>query len=135
MRGGVALQHCTEQTTKGKAQMAFEQHCIVELFGHQKIAGKVTEQQIGGASFIRVDIPATPNREGFTKFYHPNAVYAMTPVDEDIAKKAAANFDQAPVKKWELALPAPTVEYDPERDEDGYGEDEGEEYVDEGDGF
>lgn len=88
--------------------MAFEQHCIVELFGHSKVAGKVTEQQIGGASFIRVDVPTTPNREGFTKFYHPNAVYAMTPVDEDVAQKAAANFDQAPVKRWELAsLPAP----------------------------
>lgn len=113
--------------------MAFEQHCIVELFGHSKVAGKVTEQQIGGASFIRVDVPTTPNREGFTKFYHPNAVYAMTPVDEEIALKAAANFDQAPVKRWELSLPAPEPVQQPlEREwNDGYSD--GRDYDDDND--
>jgi hypothetical protein len=33
------------------------QWAIVELFGHQRIAGVITEQQLGGASFVRVDVP------------------------------------------------------------------------------
>ena len=35
----------------------FDHWCIVELFGHNQIAGKVTEQAIGGQSFVRVDVP------------------------------------------------------------------------------
>jgi hypothetical protein len=86
----------------------FKQHAIVELFGHNKVAGLVTEQQIGGASFIRVDIPATDRFEAFTKFYHPNAIYAITPTDEETARRAAHHIDQAPVRNWELRLPEPS---------------------------
>ena len=43
-------------------EKAFEQWAIVEIFGHQRIAGKVTEQTIGGCSFVRVDVPALPSR-------------------------------------------------------------------------
>lgn len=35
----------------------FEQWAIVDLFGHTRIAGKVSEQVIGGCSFVRVDVP------------------------------------------------------------------------------
>jgi hypothetical protein len=44
--------------------MAFDQWCIVELFGHTKIAGKVSEAQIGGQSFIRVDVPQIEHQAG-----------------------------------------------------------------------
>jgi hypothetical protein len=33
----------------------FEEWALLELFGHQRLAGRVTEQQLGGASFVRVD--------------------------------------------------------------------------------
>ncbi len=44
----------------------FESWAIVELFGHQKIAGKLTEQTIGGCHFIRVDVPAFEDSPAFT---------------------------------------------------------------------
>ena len=34
---------------------SFDSWAIVEIFGHQTFAGRVTEQAIGGASFVRVD--------------------------------------------------------------------------------
>ena len=40
----------------------FEQTCIVELMGHNMIAGKVTEQTIGGQGFVRVDVPVAVGR-------------------------------------------------------------------------
>lgn len=87
----------------------FKLWAVIELFGHNKVAGFVTEQQIGGASFIRVDIPATATVAAYTKYYHPNAVYAITPVSEETATRAAHHIDQAPVRTWELRLPEPQV--------------------------
>lgn len=75
----------------------FENYCIVELFGHQKIAGKVTEQAIGGQGFIRVDVPATKQYPAFTRFFGHGAIYAMTPVSEEIAMRAAERLYVEPV--------------------------------------
>jgi hypothetical protein len=85
----------------------FKQHCIVELFGHQVIAGLVSEQQIGGTSFVRVDVPETKARPAFTKFFGSNAIYAITPVDEATAKQAA-EVGQAPVNEWRFKTVEPS---------------------------
>ena len=58
---------------------------IIELFGRQVIAGKISEQVIGGSSFIRVDVPEVDKHPGFTRFYGQGAIYAMTPVSEEVA--------------------------------------------------
>ncbi len=36
----------------------FAQWVILELMGHRKLAGYLTEQEIGGGAFLRLDIPA-----------------------------------------------------------------------------
>jgi len=63
----------TEETT-------FEGWCIVELFGHQQIAGKVSEKSMAGTTLLRVDVPKTSQRPAFTKFYGGGAIYAIMPV-------------------------------------------------------
>jgi hypothetical protein len=35
----------------------FAQWVILELLGHRRLAGFLTEQQIAGASFLRIDVP------------------------------------------------------------------------------
>jgi hypothetical protein len=76
---------------------SFESFCIVELFGHQKIVGKVTEQSIGGQAFVRVDVPATKRYPAFTRLFGSGAIYSITPVSEDIAIKAAEKIYVEPV--------------------------------------
>lgn len=98
--------------------MSFSQHCIVELFGHQRIAGQVTEEQIGGASFIRVDVPKTARREAFTKYYGASAIYALTPCDEDTAHRAAQAFDLMPIEVWRLTAVKTTALEEGDRDEE-----------------
>ena len=75
---------------------------IVELYGHNKIAGLVTDDTWGGAAFLRVDVPATSTQAGFTKFYGPGAIYCMTPVSEALARLAAESMRPRPVEEWEL---------------------------------
>lgn len=87
-------------------QNNFEQWCIVELFGHQQIAGRVSEQAIGGCSFIRVDVPPVGDQPAFTKLYGSGAIYAMTPVTEEIALRAASIMRSHPVEVYYLPRPA-----------------------------
>ncbi len=81
---------------------AFKAWAIVELFGHQKIAGKLTEQTIGGCNFIRVDVPAFEDSPAFTKLYTQGAIYGVTFVSEQLARAAAQSFRVAPVSVYEL---------------------------------
>ena len=78
----------------------FELFAIVELFGHQIIAGKVSEQVIGCQGFVRVDVPPIDGREGFTKFYGAGAIYAMTPCDEPTMTAAVQSLRQKPIETW-----------------------------------
>lgn len=105
---------------------SFESHAIVELMGHARIAGKVSEQVIAGAAMLRVDVPQTAEQTPFTKFYAPNAIYCITPVEEHIAQAAAERFQERPIQPWVLNFSAPqlvekiTVHPEDDWDEDLY---------------
>lgn len=99
----------------------FECWAIVELFGHQRIAGRVSEQAIGGCNFLRVDVPEAGGVAAFTKFYTQGAIYCMTPCDQATARQAVEHFRAQPINEFVLpsrpALPAAS----PLRNEDEYG--------------
>jgi hypothetical protein len=92
----------------------FEQWAIVEVMGHARFAGWVTEQTIGGAALIRVDVPELDGRPAFCKMFGASAIYSITPVDEATARLAAGQFGEQPIPVYiPRALPAPRS-----RDED-----------------
>lgn len=94
---------------------SFDNWCIVELFGHMKIVGRVTEQVIGGQSFIRVDVPKTNHTNEFTRFFGSGAIYSITPVSEEIARAAAGNVSAEPVTVYigqNSQLPSPSMDDD-----------------------
>lgn len=96
----------------------FEGWAFLELMGHRKLAGYVSEATIGGGAFVRIDVPAESAMEGnvAVQFYAPGAVYCITPTTEDMARRFAARCKPAPVEEWELpkrpALPAAGVDPD-----------------------
>jgi hypothetical protein len=83
----------------------FEQFAIVELMGRVVVAGLVSEQVIGGQSFVRVDVPATEAQPAFTKFFGSGAIYCITPCDEATAKAAVEGLRSKPIDVWKLNLP------------------------------
>jgi len=94
---------------------------IVELFGHNVIAGEVTSVAIAGTEMLRVDVPAVDDAAPFTKFYGGSAIYAITPVDEATGWMAVEKFRTRPVDKWTLAdpqLPARVIDDVEEEDLD-----------------
>jgi hypothetical protein len=75
---------------------------IVELFGHQRIAGHVTEASIGGCQFVRVDIPASGEKPAFTRLLGHGAIYAVNIVSEAVARAAASSLRVEPVSVYDL---------------------------------
>lgn len=107
---------------------------VLELFGHQRIAGYVSEYTFGGSTFVRVDVPAVETTPAFTKMFHPNAVYAFNPVDEETMLFVAGQCNVRPLtvfdlsemrRKMQAALPEET-DTDNLFDDDEPGEDDGE---------
>jgi hypothetical protein len=66
----------------------YSQWSILELLGHRRLAGFVTEQEIAGKGFLRIDIPG---ERKVTQFYSPDSVYGLTPTTEEVARRVAAN--------------------------------------------
>lgn len=100
---------------------SFREWMILELMGHRRLAGLVTEQTIAGAAFLRVDI-MPEGREPFTQYYSPQAVYCLTPTTEAIARAVGANTLPEPAFHWELPEPrrelAPDVQEGADADDD-----------------
>jgi len=95
---------------------------LVEIFGHQQIAGFVSSQTVGGQSFVRVDVPETMKQAAWSKLYGAGAIYAMTPMAEDLVRQRANALEVAPLTAWDLPeewrekirqplLPAPVSNY------------------------
>ena len=80
----------------------FDEWALVELFGHQKIVGRVTEATLAGGAFLRVDVPAFNGAKAFTRFYGPGAIYSINPVTEEIARGLMDQYRNEPVSRFEL---------------------------------
>lgn len=80
----------------------FDQWCLVEMMGHQRIAGKVTEKVIAGQGFLQVDVPETSRNPAFTRFVSPGSLYALNPIDEATARWYAENLQVKPIESWDI---------------------------------
>lgn len=111
-------------------QASFEGWAVVEVFGHQRYAGFVTTEAFGQAVLFRVDVPPLAERErvtkhygydddgksippgsivkesevqGYTKYFGPGAIYAMTPCSQEAAEKAVESAQPRKVSLVKLA--------------------------------
>lgn len=105
-----------------KTDNGFECWAILELFGHVRLAGRVTEAQIGGCSFLRVDVPKEDGSIDFTRYLGNGSIYSMTPVSEEVARRVGNGSAQAPIKPWEMPRTALTSgpEIDDGNDDDSF---------------
>lgn len=95
---------------------SFREYCVVEIMGHKKFAGLVTEQAVGGASFVRVDVPEVETSAGqklpaFTKLFGAASIYCLSPCTEETARAFAATIRSESFSKYEAPrLKAPEME-------------------------
>ncbi len=62
---------------------------IVELLGHRVVAGQVSKSEMLGTPMLRVDVPEVEGYPAFTQFYGNTAIYAVTFVSEEVARRTA----------------------------------------------
>lgn len=103
----------TAQVDTTSTPQRFEHWALVEIMGHQRMAGLVSETTLAGAAMLRVDVPAVGDIPEFTTFLGAASIYRLTPVSEDIARRYAAGLRAKPVQAYELpALPGPSRDDD-----------------------
>ena len=88
---------------------AYEGWAVVELMGHRKIAGYVSEAPQYGTAMLRVDCVTTEGEPVATQFYGGASIYALTPTTEEIVRRMAP-LNPRPVRHYELTPPAPVGE-------------------------
>jgi len=92
---------------------------LVEIFGHQRIVGYVTEQAFGSGVLFRVDVPDLTNngrvvRAGFTRYFGLAAIYSITPCDEEQVRLMLPNCSGVPAEVRPLSSRSYTNPYEDE---------------------
>lgn len=87
----------------------FDEWCVVELMGHQKIVGHCTEAALAGGAFLRVDVPEVQGKPAFTRFFGSSAIYSINPTTEELARKMVAAYRNEPVSRFDLPAIAEKV--------------------------
>lgn len=96
--------------------------CVLEMMGHAKTAGQVSEETHFGTVLLRIDVPAINNRPEHTEFYGGSAIYRITPCDETTARLVLTQTCTPPIMAYQL--PRPEFKQMELPGEEGEGEDE-----------
>lgn len=86
---------------RGDAEAELKSWALVELFGHQRIVGYLSQQTFGTGVLFRVDVPDLMKdgkkvRDGFTRYFGLSAIYSITPVTEEIVRSLLPSVDGTP---------------------------------------
>ena len=91
---------------------------VLEIMGHVRLAGRITEQAIGGAGMIRIDVPETDRAKSFTRFFGASSIYSITPTSEEVARGIAETLRAEPIRIYELPSALQKMLPVPDRDDD-----------------
>lgn len=97
---------------------------ILELMGHVRLAGLVSEEMKFGVVMGRIDIPREAdalNGAFTTQFFGGSSVYRLTPTTEEIARSIAKANQPNPAHRWELPqLESGSGDTEPDADEQDF---------------
>lgn len=86
------------------SQPELKDWALVELFGHQRIVGWVSQQTFPSGVLFRVDVPDLLKggkviRPGFTRYFGLGAIYSITPLDEATVRAMLPSIDGTPAAR------------------------------------
>lgn len=104
-----------DQPTEDKPPEELKAWALVEIFGHQRIVGYLTQQAFGNAVMFRVDVPDLTKdgkvvRPGFTRYLGVSSIYSITPVDEQTVRDLLPSISGAPARPYSLSATSRSYE-------------------------
>lgn len=104
---------------KDEAEAKADQWAILEMMGHTRTAGRVSEEMHFGAMMGRMDVPKNDGADGYNTFFFAGAsVFRMTPCTEAVARAVAKGNQPHPVSPYEMPAAQRALAYRDEDDED-----------------
>jgi hypothetical protein len=85
------------ETTTTPETAVVENWAILEIMGHERLAGRLTETTIAGVPMLRVEVPATEKLPGFTRLLSGASIFSLTPVPQDVATLVAGQLQKTAV--------------------------------------
>jgi hypothetical protein len=74
-----------------------ENWAILEIMGHERLAGKIFETTVAGVPMLRVEVPTTEKLPGFTRLLSGASIFSLTPVPADVATIVAGQLQKTAV--------------------------------------
>jgi hypothetical protein len=104
-----ALDDDTHSETVKEQEPELKAWALVELFGHARIVGFLSQQSFGSGVLFRVDVPDLKKddkivRRGFTRYIGLSAIYSITPCDEDTVRRLLPDVDGTPGEARPLSI-------------------------------
>lgn len=87
----------------GVEKEKLEQYAVIEMMGHRKIVGKITESDIAAGSLLKVTVLGKDGVPDRTEYIGTGSIYCLTIVDEESAKLVAAANAPEPTWAWGIA--------------------------------
>lgn len=86
----------------GMEKEKLKSFAVVEMMGHRKIVGLVTESDISGGQLLRVDVLNSAGEPERTEYIGVGSIYCLTIVSEEAAKAVAVQNAPRPAWAWDL---------------------------------
>ncbi len=78
----------------------FASWAILELMGHRRLGGYVTDESMFGTAMCRIDVPSEDGTVA-TQFYGGASIYCLTPCTGETARAVARDCRPEPVTEWD----------------------------------
>lgn len=81
------------ETVESAAEQAeINAWCYVEIFGHTRLAGRVTTKKFGAQIMFQVDVPKGEMEFSHSELFSPNAIFSIKPTTEEWCRKWNAAY-------------------------------------------
>lgn len=80
---------------------------LIELFGHQRVVGRMIVDPPEFPGMVRVDVPDLLKdkktvRKGFTRYLGRASIYGVTPISEEMVRELLPSIDGTPAQSLSL---------------------------------
>lgn len=83
---------------------------LLEIYGHRRLAGRVTEIQFAGTTMAKIEVPPTKAYpEGFEQCFSGGAIFSCTEISEEVARAHAEQIGAMPPRPYQISQGAPTM--------------------------